>query len=815
MKRAASKSLQVSHMSLIQHEALGRLRDALRSMEPADPCDRLLADATKHAAYLERCSTEAEAVLRGDLGAATRLWLLLREPIDAGPPIPPSVLDELLANMDGQAPRIMHGDTLLKLIAGVVRAANQPAEAQAMLDSLDRLLEPVLHAELAAGAAERAEQGNAVALKTFLIARSAPRWRAALNGLPDPMSPVAPEPADPNNPNDGTSSVFGRDRVPLDIDSWGDHRVEAEFPLWKVWLCMGEAPKWMAQIDRFGPRYTIVSISNPGACVGETVTIRGHGFGPTGLVYFPSPEASDPALAVGGGDVGVLAGVSAIRWSDTEIDVVVPPWATAGELHLNAYTPFRDPCLRVDVYRLGNTILFQGGLAAVFEVSIAGVKVNLESKARSNLTPGDAVAVSWRATVGPSVKIDIQLREDGIATPLWSKSGLPGGFAAIVLPVPNPAPERPRNATLTFTAQSNCGPAIRPLIVPVHLSVRPQLNLTYVEVTQGVQGDLGDVIASRAMPTVALKDTAVRVHMNCDRGGWYENRLDKITGSLTVDGRVLAPTNKRVSSPPDRGFVSVKGQSDPNRTNDTLNFTIPAAWLNPGAHMLTVRLVCNDPGGKVTAGQVIQWTWVSKAPMRVRGMWLYYRIIPANDFLLDYLRDVLDFLPTPLTDIGIANGPRPHEQDLWFEKGWENLLDDLEDSWDDADEDSSVRYLGAIAPGALSENPPLNPFGWNLAQNTRGIAGTPGIAALAMADRPDAGAHELGHTFGLQHINQPPGTQEGGFDTVDNGGILRRPPFDVRSSVAVPLPAVDLMGYPPTPVRAGITTWMRLFNMNF
>lgn len=815
MKRAASTPLQVSHMSLIQHEALGRLRDALRSMGLADPCDRLLADAAKHAAYLERCSTEAEVVLRGDLGAATRLWLLLREPIDAGQSIPPSVLDELLANVDGEAPRTMHGDTLLKLIAGVVRAANQPAEAQAMLDSLDRLLEPMLHLELAARAAERAEQGDAGALKTFFIARNAPRWRAALNGLPDPMSPIDPakpaEPNEPNKPDDGASPVSGWGRVPLDIDSWGDHQVKADFPLWKLWPCMGSTPKAMSQIDRFGPRYTIVSISNPGACVGETVTIGGYGFGPTGRVYFPSPEASDPAFAVGGGDVGVLAGVSAIRWTDTEIDVVVPPWATAGELHLNAYTPYRDPCLRVDVYRLGNTILFQGGLAAVFEVSIAGVKVDLESKARPNLTPGDAVAVSWRATVGPSVKVDIQLREDGIATPLWSSSGLPGGFAATVLPVPNPAPERPRNATLTFTAQSNCGPAIRPLIVPVRLSVRPQLSLTYVEVTQGVQGDLGDVIAGLAMPTVALKDTAVRVHMNCDRGGWYDNKLDRITGSLEVDGRVLRPTNQRVSIPVDKGFAGVRGQSDPNKTNDTLNFTIPAAWLTPGTHTLTVRLVCDDPSGKVVAGQVIQWTWASKAPMRVRAMALYYQY-PSTEFLLDYVRQVLDFLPTPLTDIGIAEGQTPEQHNLSTLEGWDELSDDLEESWDDADEDSGVRYLGVIAPSARPPDPPAGTSEWLVPKIPLGQSGVPSIAAIAMGDRPDVGTHELGHSYGLHHINQPPGKQQGPFDSSDSGGILRRPPFDVRASVAVPLPAVDLMGYGPTPRRAGISTWMRLFN---
>jgi hypothetical protein len=792
MKPTASTPLPVSHVSLVQHQALGRLGAALHSMGLAAPCDRLLADAAKHEAYLERCSTEAEAVLQGDLGAATRLWLLLREPIDAGPSLPPSVLDAMLANVDGQAPRTMNGDTLLKLIAGIVRAANQPAEAQAMLDALDRLLEPLLHLELAARAAERAEQGDTDALKTFLIARNAPRWRAALDGLPNPMAPIGPAgPTEPHNLNNGTGPVFGLDRIPFDIESWGDHHFAAEQPLWKIWSCLDSARKAMSRIDRFGPRYTIVSISNPGACAGETVTIRGHGFGPTGRVYFPSPEANDPALALGGGSGRVLSGVSATRWTDTEIDVVVPPWATAGELHLNAYTRLRDPCLSVDVYRLGNTILFQGGLAAVFEVSIAGVKVDLDSKTVHNLTPGDAVALTWRATAGPSVTVDIQLRDESTPpTSLWSRNGLPGGFAGTVLPVPATVTQ-PRRGALVFTAHSDCG-AIKPLIVPVYLSVKPQLSITFVEVTQGVQVDLGEVLAGRAMPTVALKDTAVRVHMNCDRGGWSNNWLDRITGSLTVNGAVLHPTNV--------GFAAIVGQSNPNRTNDTLNFTIPAAWLTPGTHTLTVRVVCDDPSGKVVAGRVIQWTWVSKTPIRVRA--LYMALYGSDDFMLEYARRALDYLPTPLTDIGIA-APRwySHTYNLFTEDGWEDLLDDVEDAWDDADEASGVRWLGIIP---ASERHP------DIALAEQGLSGTPSIAVLAIGDRPEVGAHELGHSLGLHHIDLPAGEVDGPFDPADNDGHLRRPPFDVRDSVAIPLPAGDLMTY-LTPVRPGISTWMRLF----
>ena len=149
----------------------------------------------------------------------------------------------------------------------------------------------------------------------------------------------------------------------------------------------------MSQVDRFGPRYHIASISNPEACAGQTLTIRGTGFGPTGRVSFPSPGSDDPAFGLGAGDDGVLGGVIPTRWTDTEIDVVVPAWATAGELHLNAYTRHRDPCATIDVYRLGNSVFFQGGLSAVYQVSLGGVDVALDGKviAQAPLVALDAV----------------------------------------------------------------------------------------------------------------------------------------------------------------------------------------------------------------------------------------------------------------------------------------------------------------------------------------------------------------------------------------------------------------------------------------
>jgi hypothetical protein len=776
--------------SLLRLEVFNQVRDSLNVMGCAETTDALLSQVKQHAAYLERCSEQAEAVLYGDLSAASRLWLLLREPVSACPSIPQWILDEVASHALLVEPRAISGEVLLRLIAGVVRAANQPSEANVMLHSLRRLLEPLFLFDLVTATVERGEHAD---LRTLITAWWAPQWRAELAHTRVPDFAQWPDELD--------GPVLNRDRVPFDPASWGASTTINEFPLWKLSICPEGIRRAMSQIDRFGARYTIESISNPEACSGQTVTIRGRNFGPAGRVYFPSPEADDPAFGLGAGDFGILVGVEPVSWMDTKIDVVVPPWATAGELHLNAFTRLRDPCVTIDVYSLGNTILFQGGLAVVFQVSIAGHDVDLTSNKSINLVPGDAVALTWHATIGPTVRVRVRLIEFG--TVLWEAANLPGGFGGVVLPIPDPIPKKPRSATLEFTATSACG-AIRPLSIPVFLSVPPRLTIRYVEVTQGVQGSLEDVLAGRGMPTVANKDTAVRVHMHCDRGGWYDNRLDKITGVLTIGGFQLPPTNERKVIP-DRGFISIAGFSDPDLTNDTLNFTIPAAWLTPGTHTLTVRVVCNDPSGKILVTQNFTWTWIAKSPFRVRAVWM--ELYPPTEAMLDYTRRALDYLPTPLTDIGIARpGSHTHPYDLSTRDGWDDLIDDLEDLWDDFDEESGVRWLGIVPSSERFGRPTFT---------TQGISGTPSIAVLAMQDRPEVGAHELGHSLGLNHVNQPPGVPAGPYDAVDNGGMLRRPPFDVRSSTAVSLPAVDIMGYPPRPARPGITTWLRLFNMNF
>jgi hypothetical protein len=459
-KSTTNKLKPLVKQQLLRQGSLEKIRESLILAGAAAAADAFLSNVDKYAEYLDRCSSEAELVLKGSLAAANRLWLRLGSTAGLTGAAPTY---NAAGAVSSRSSFVVEGKTLFRLVAGITRAANQPSEAELMLENLGRLLEPIFTLDLVASAIESARQGSSEQLETLVTAQLAPRWLASLGSVPvrDQVLTI------PHSTVADTST-----RSSFDLDSWS-HKVTSTVDHWGLYSpCAGGVHNAMSEIDRWGARYHIDTISPVGACAGQKLTITGTGFGTPGRVTFPSPDANDPIFDFGLPE-GVVMGVEPIRWTDTSIEVIVPEWATAGEMQLSAFVRHTDPCVTIDVYRLGNTEFFKGGLASVYQVSLDGVDVSLTDPDPVSL-PLRSVTLSWHTSGGPGTVVGITITKN--KTVLVDQQNLPGGFGSITISIPVTNPQIPEAGTITFTAMGPCGET-KPLVIPVWISVPPVLTI--------------------------------------------------------------------------------------------------------------------------------------------------------------------------------------------------------------------------------------------------------------------------------------------------------------------------------------------------
>ena len=370
--------------SLLAHEPLCRLEAAYGG----DPgIDALIRVAKINSELLERCLLESRSVLCGNMIARDRVWLLLRSA--AGIPVF-EVPQHILKPIGGE-PTVMHRDAVLDLVTGVGRSANSPAEAGAMVTALGGLLDSLFLLDHAAKAQQR---GDFETIRTISAAGRAASWAAANN-------------PPPQNIRDGQ----WKDREPLVTGAVVVGRsVLASLSNWNTkWGCLAVVAS--SEIDLMNGIYEIQSISSQAACAGETITISGTGFGAEGRVYFPTSDWTFNKFA---GDPGLLVGIPALSWTDTRIDVVVPPWAVDGDLHLNAFHTVTSGCRIRDIYRPGNPHPFTGGVASIFEHDFKDLNDPSHSLPPLTFAQRDNVVVSWRASVGTvRVSVNMLQKSDG------------------------------------------------------------------------------------------------------------------------------------------------------------------------------------------------------------------------------------------------------------------------------------------------------------------------------------------------------------------------------------------------------------------
>jgi hypothetical protein len=152
------------------------------------------------------------------------------EPSDrCGPGVAVLGFDEIAHGARREAPHAIAGDALLRLVAAVVRAANQPSEAETMLDTLGRLLRPFFLLDVVAAAAERAGEGDITPLHTAVTAYAAPEWRRALARIADHALVRKPPAFDRpvlDQPGDGGLGL-DENRAKFDPASWTDEQSSA------------------------------------------------------------------------------------------------------------------------------------------------------------------------------------------------------------------------------------------------------------------------------------------------------------------------------------------------------------------------------------------------------------------------------------------------------------------------------------------------------------------------------------------------------------------------------------------------------------
>src|SRR4051794_5606615 len=574
----------------------------------------------------------------------------------------------------------------------------------------------------------------------------------------------------------------------------------------------------------------ISGVTQSGACGGDTLTIRGSGFGnkqPANVVVLvPTQDGCRPAAVE--------------SWSNKRIIVTLPGNVSSGPVgfgdgsYIAAYGAgaARQTAIAEQIRQLWCVRVFiplippfgECPPATAFNHVRAGAAVIKAFTANwQSLTvvePTDPITLRWTVDNADQIRIE-RVSATG---PTFA------GATSVVDPAGTsytlPPPSNPSLSTYAYrlTATGPCGTATAD--VTVVAAKRPRLAISSLEVTQSIQ------TPSQSVRLVEYKPTVVRVSITHGLAGWGPNAVPNVTGRIRVRRGAIASgwfdaangSSPMAATP--GASITVPASPQRNNTNDTLNFLIPPAWCTGTSRFeLEVRVDgYSASGGFPGYSQLVTTTSTNFTFEHRRTLELRYIRVnwggntPTAQNCFDTLRTAVPLLPTSTANISALAGVGVQASGGTTDSNRDDLIDDFDDRHNCSWWEALWEWLGADCPdddGAI----------WVLIPGTfeRGRAkDIPSNTCFTPPNNGPYAAHELSHCLDQKHVGVmcANGQQATGGDPPSdfpNNAKLVDVPFDVTRNVALSLAGTgvfDVMTYCgtpnntwPMPVR-----WQRLWD---
>lgn len=594
----------------------------------------------------------------------------------------------------------------------------------------------------------------------------------------------------------------------------------------------------------------ITDVRLTGPCAGETITIRGTGFGAT--------QPADTVLLL-----PTLYGCRAVvptSWTDTAITAVLPARVASGPVgfgdkpYIDAYNAW--------VGRMNALVKQLKGLrchpttrelVAPFGTCPPGTRINTikagvaeivsftaNDEAVTVLEDAEHLTLRWTIRNASSVTIT---RDTPGAPSLAGSSSLAspllvGSHAFGAVSHTGPAEWR-----YTLRVAGPCGTAAT-RTVRVYTAKEPRLSIEAIQVTQSIQ------TAGHTVRMVESKPTVVRVLVRHGIGGWAGGQVPNVRGRIRMlrgggwSGWLdAAPANLRPMQATPGTSITVIGSPSMNEAGQTLNFMLPTGWASGTArYQVEVRVngfgaVGGYPGATqivVRNSPTMTYEWRRTLQLRwVRVNWNGAGA-PTPAQCENTLRGAIPLLPTPTAGIAAVPGVGIESRSSGALEGQiapvrRDMLDDFDDLHNCDMWEELTEWLGSDCPdddGAI----------WVLIPGDarRGEAhDTPSNVCYTPPDDGPYAAHELAHCLRQSHVRLPasgPNAPRGG-DAASaspwNGAMLVDVPFDTAGTAgsgtganprALPLTpgsgVADVMTYWGTPNSTWPMPerWERLWN---